>query len=123
MTEAMTESATGGKKGKKPQQIHWIDPKALLKVAEVAAMGAEKYGNGYNYRLGYDWSLSFDAAQRHLMQFWSGEDLDPESSLPHLAHAAWHCLTMLSFLEGDYGTDDRFGMPTAILDNPTQKGV
>lgn len=50
-----------------------------------------------NWRLGYDWSLSYDALQRHLNAFWSGEDLDPESGLPHLAHAAFHVNALLVY--------------------------
>lgn len=97
-----------GRKDKKPQQLHWLDPQALLSLSEVAAHGADKYGDGYNYRLGYDWSLSYDAGQRHLMKFWDGEDVDKDSGLPHLAHAAWHCLTLLSDYLRRAGTDDRF---------------
>jgi hypothetical protein len=28
----------------------------------------------------------YDAAMRHLMAYFDGQDLDPESGLPHLAH-------------------------------------
>jgi hypothetical protein len=69
-------------------------------------MGAEKYDR-YNYLKGYDWHLSYDAAQRHAQAFWSGEDLDEESGLPHTAHAAWHFNALTSFLVRGRGTDDR----------------
>ena len=80
---------TVGRKDQKPAQLSCIDPQALLTLAEVAGMGAGKYAR-YNYLSGYPWHLSMDALQRHTLAFWSGEDLDEESGLPHMAHAAWH---------------------------------
>lgn len=102
----VTDPVTGGMKGKKQAQLGAIDPNALLRLAEVAGHGSDKYER-LNYLKGYDWSLSFDALMRHLLQFWSGEDLDSESGLPHLAHASWHCLALLAFMERGLGTDDR----------------
>lgn len=97
---------TGGAKGSKTAQLGAIDPVAIMQVAEVAGFGATKYAR-YNFMRGYDWSLSYDAMQRHLHAFWSGEDLDPESGLPHLAHAGWHCLALLFFMRQHPGLDDR----------------
>lgn len=105
MIERIT-SETGGQKDKKRAQLGALDPKALLTLAEVAGFGAEKYDR-YNMLKGYDWSLCFDAMQRHLLAFWAGEDVDPESGLPHVAHAAWHALTLLAFQQRGVGTDDR----------------
>lgn len=100
-------SDTGGEKGQKPAQLGAIDPRALLVLAEVAGFGCQKYET-FNYLRGYDWRLSIDAMTRHALEFWAGEDNDPESGLPHPAHAAWHGLTLTSFLVRDLGTDTRF---------------
>lgn len=105
--EVRVTSATGGEKGQKLARIGSLDPKALMEVAKVAGFGEQKYSR-LNYLKGYDWSLSYDACQRHLHAYWSGEDLDPESGLPHLAHAAWHCLAQLAFMIHGLGTDDRY---------------
>jgi hypothetical protein len=105
--EVRVVSETGGEKGQKLAQLGSIDPGALLDVARVAGYGATKYSRN-NYLRGYDWSLSFDALQRHLLAFWSGEDIDPESGLPHLAHASWHTLALLAFMRHNLGTDDRW---------------
>ena len=113
MTEVRHTSETGGMKNRKPQMLSALDPAALWTLAEVAGMGAEKY-DAHNYLKGYPWSWSYDAMQRHLMQFWSGENDDAESGLPHVAHAAWHCLALLSFLQREIGTDDR--PPVAHVD-------
>ena len=103
----VTDPKTGGMKGTKPCQLGAIDPLALKQLGLVAGMGAAKYQRG-NFLLGYAWSLSFDALMRHLLAFWDGEEHDPESGLPHLAHAAFHCLALISFSQRGLGTDDRF---------------
>jgi hypothetical protein len=86
-------------------------------LAEVAGYGAQKYEQDepgkttYNYLKGYPWSLNYNAAMRHLMLFWGGQDIDSDSGLPHLAHAAWQCLAMLSFMNHELGVDDRWVPP------------
>lgn len=102
----VVDPETGGEKGQKPCQLGAVDPLALQFLGLVAGMGANKYGRN-NYTLGYRWSLSFDALLRHVLAFWAGEDNDPESGLPHLAHAAFHCLALITFAERGLGTDDR----------------
>lgn len=102
----VTDPETGGQKGQKLAQLGAIEPQALMEVAKVAGYGATKYAR-MNFLKGYSWSLSYDALQRHLMQFWAGEDRDEESGQYHLAHAAWHCMAMLAFMQLGRGTDDR----------------
>lgn len=102
----ITDRATGGQKGAKLTQLGALDPIALIQLSRVAGMGANKYA-AHNFLKGYDWSLSFNAMMRHALLFWSGEDADPESGLPHMAHAAWMALCLVSFLERSVGTDDR----------------
>lgn len=101
------DPATGGEKGQKLCQMGALDPQSLMEVGKVAGYGGIKYER-YNFAKGYKWSLSYDALQRHLMAFWNGEDRDGESGLYHLAHAAWHCLALLTFVIRGKGTDDRF---------------
>lgn len=103
-------SATGGQKDAKLARLGSLDPYALSRLAEVSGFGARKYA-AFNFLKGYDWSLTFDALQRHALAFWEGEDLDPESGLPHPAHVAWHGLALTSFLGRGLGTDDRFVQP------------
>lgn len=59
-------------------------------VAEIGlAMleGALKYGR-HNYRaIGVRSSVYYDAAMRHLTRWWEGEDIDPDSGLPHIVKA------------------------------------
>lgn len=56
--------------------------------------GALKYGRA-NWRVsGVRASIYFDAASRHLNAWFEGEAADPDSGLPHLAHAL-ACLAIL----------------------------
>lgn len=104
--ERITNAVTGGEKGRKPQRFELMPMGALATVAEVYGFGAEKYAD-HNWRKGYDWSLSLGAALRHMASFVDGEDLDPESGLPHPAHAAFHMLAVLTFMVEHPELDDR----------------
>ena len=97
---------TGGAKGQKDAQLGAIDPLSLLELAKVAGYGTDKYER-YNFLKGYNWSLSFDALCRHAFAFWAGEDMDPESGLPHMAHAAFHCLALVAYQRCNIDLDDR----------------
>lgn len=118
----VTDPNTGGMKASKPAQESMIDPLALSVLAEVAGMGAEKYDD-YNYLKGYKWSLSYDSLQRHIKAAWGGEDIDPESGLPHAAHAAWHGLALLSFYLRGLGTDNRPGQVLGWDDEKENDGI
>ena len=137
------DAATGGEKGAKVTQLGALDPVALILLGRVAGMGALKYA-AHNFLKGYDWSLSFNAMQRHALLFWSGETYDycttpghpvrqyhpyvPKdveagpracnaSGLPHIAHAAWMALSLVSFVARGIGNDDR---PPALASDPLQ---
>jgi hypothetical protein len=44
---------------------------------------------------------------RHLVRFWEGEDLDPDSGMPHLIHAMACCTVLRDSQVYDVWTDDR----------------
>lgn len=102
----VTDPKTGGQKGQKSCQVSALDPRAIQWLGEVAGYGAAKYDR-MNFCKGFAWHLSYDAMQRHLLAFWSGEDIDDESGLPHMAHAMWHAHALLSFWDRSLGDDDR----------------
>ena len=101
-----TMSGSVGRKNKGDVQLHAIPWEALQELGKAYAMGGDKYDD-YNFRKGFDWSLSYDAMQRHAGAFWNREDDDTESGLHHMAHAAWHALTLLFFSLTDRGVHDR----------------
>jgi len=74
--------------------LHLVPPPALIAEAEVFGLGARKYGP-YNWREhSVSSSIYQAAALRHLMAWWEGQDIDPESGQSHLAHAR-ACLGIL----------------------------
>lgn len=102
----VTDPNTGGQKGQKPERFDLIPPGPLRQLARVYGMGSAKYAPR-NWEKGYSWSLSFAAMQRHLWAFWNGEDIDPESKLPHVIHAAFHALALAEFMNTHPELDDR----------------
>lgn len=84
-----------------------VSATVLAEVAVGMLEGACKYGR-HNYRhSGVRASVYYDAAMRHLMAWWEGEDIDPDSGMPHIAK----CITTLFVLRDaqQHGmcTDDR----------------
>lgn len=98
---------TGGEKGAKDCELGFVDPLALEVLGKIASYGGQKY-DAFNYLKGTKWTLMINAAYRHFLAMQQGEDLDPESGLPHAAHFAWHGLALTSFYMRELGTDDRF---------------
>jgi hypothetical protein len=88
-----------------------IPVEALVEVADVLGFGAKKYGRD-NHRLdGHktEWSRTYASIQRHLNDFWAGEDIDPESGQKHLTHAITQCIILLTQInDGHANMDDRF---------------
>ena len=95
--------------GKAPLALVPVD--AINRVADVLGFGANKYGPN-NWRDDGDsteWSRTYSSIQRHLNAFWSGEDLDPESGLSHLAHASTQLMILMTHMsDGHLHMDDRY---------------
>lgn len=69
--------------------------------------GALKYGRSNWRAVGVKASIYYDACKRHLNKWFEGEELDPDSGLPHLAHAL-ACLAIVVDAEAaGMLTDDR----------------
>lgn len=66
----------------------------LFEVGIGMLEGARKYGR-HNWRaIGVRASVYYDAAMRHLAQWWEGEDLDDDSGIHHVSKAI-ACLLVL----------------------------
>lgn len=104
------DEKTGGAKGSKIIRPDLIPPQAIEELGRLYGKGAEKY-DPWNWRKGYNWSLSIAAMMRHLLQWEKGERFDEETQCHHLASVAWHCMTLMEFQRLGLGTDDR---PCAI---------
>lgn len=104
--ERMKDPDTGAEKGRKDEEYAYLPVEPLASVARVYGMGAKKY-TPRNWEAGYAWSLSYSALQRHANAFWGGEDLDPESNEPHLAHVVFHALALIEYMKTHPEKDDR----------------
>lgn len=79
----------------------------LAEVGVAMLEGAAKYGR-HNYRVvGVSASVYYDGTMRHLMGWWEGEDLDPDSGLSHVTKAITSLVVLRdAMIQGKF-TDDR----------------
>jgi len=107
------DEKTGAKKELKADRWDLMPWGALEYVALVYGKSAVDHGGKYparNWEKGYNWGWSFRALIKHAVKPMVGEWYDPESGLPHLAHAAWHCRALMTYFDYKLGTDDRSGL-------------
>ena len=84
-------TASGIKYDSEKPKMNLLPPKAIVEISKVLTFGAEKY-DAENWRKLDDLQNRYTAgALRHIFAHMDGEELDPETSLSHLAHAMW-CL-------------------------------
>ena len=94
--------------GKAPLGL--IPPATLIEIAQVFGFGAEKYGMN-NWRTdskNTSWIRTYSSIQRHLNAGHAGEDIDPESGKPHLAHAATQIMILMTYQSEHPECDDRY---------------
>jgi hypothetical protein len=84
-----------------------IDPYALTQIGWVLQFGAEKYGT-HNWRAGIRYSRLIDASLRHLTAINAGENIDPETGLPHAAHLACCAIFLTWMMQFRTDMDDRW---------------
>lgn len=100
----------GVKNDQEKVRMDLLSEVAMEGLAQVLTYGAKKYASD-NWRKGMNWRRLIAAALRHLFAFSRGEDLDPESGLPHIDHALC-CLMFLSeYAKRKLGADDRWVDP------------
>jgi hypothetical protein len=99
------EKGTKHDEGKPPLDL--LDRIALVETARVMAHGAKKYST-FNWRKGLTQRQTCAAALRHIYQHLDGEDLDTESGLLHLAHAACEVMFAIRMLMCRPDLDDRY---------------
>lgn len=122
-----TSAEEGGYKADEDKiRIELIAPEFIFGTAEVLTFGAKKY-TARNWERGMHWSRPFGAAMRHLWAWWGGKgptpksylfgDLDGETKLSHLKHAAC-CLCFLVTYEerGMTQFDDRLTADLNTID-------
>ena len=76
-----------------------IHPEALKEFAQVLTFGSKKYDDDNWKKVPGLKKRYTGACMRHFEAYRSGELLDPESGLPHLAHAM--CCIMFLMWKGE----------------------
>ena len=84
-----------------------IPPEMLTALSTIITFGANKYGVR-NWEQGdMEYSRIFNALMRHMLAWWSREDLDPETGKSHLWHAACNIAFLVTYEAREIGIDDR----------------
>jgi len=98
--------------GSKKVSPSCVPSHVLMSVSLAMLEGAIKYGR-HNYRVaGVRASIYYDAALRHLMAWWEGQDVDPDSNLFHLDKCIACLVVLKDALVNSKLNDDR---PPAMI--------
>jgi len=102
--------------------IEGVPVAPIFMVGEVMRLGIRKYGLTNWRHDPISASVYYNAAMRHLLSWWDGENLDSESQLPHLAHAVACLMIMLDARLSDDLNDDRpsAGLTSTYLSSRTR---
>jgi hypothetical protein len=87
--------------------LHFIPPVALVHLGLAMENGGAKYGLMNWREFTVSSSVYYDAALRHLLAWWDGEDAAPDSKVHHLAHVMACCAIILDAAESTRLNDDR----------------
>lgn len=79
----------------------------LEELAKVLSFGAQKY-EPWQWKKGFESDRLVGATLRHIHAYNSGETTDPESGLPHLAHAACNLMFLLDLSSNGKLVDTRY---------------
>jgi Domain of unknown function (DUF5664) len=91
---------------KPPMEL--LSPIAMEATARVLGFGARKYSaNGWR-KVDLHWTRILAAILRHTFAILRGEDLDPESGLPHIDHVATEAMFLQELYRTRKDLDDRY---------------
>lgn len=93
--------------GIKKPSLSTVPCPVLFEIGAAMAEGAAKYAR-HNYRIaGVRASVYYDATMRHLMAWWEGEDIDPDSDMSHVTKALASLVVLRDATMNDMLYDDR----------------
>ncbi len=83
-------------------------PKTASVLGALALLdGALKYGRSNWRAVGIRASIYYDAIDRHMSAWFEGEDIDPDSGLPHMAHVLAGAAIIVDAMAAGHFRDDR----------------
>lgn len=93
--------------GSRKAKVSVIPMGVIFELGLAMLEGAGKYRR-HNYRVaGVRASVYFDAAMGHLMDYWEGQDIDPDSGRLHLVKAMASLAVWIDAIQQGMLTDDR----------------
>lgn len=103
--------------------ISAIPPSAILHLGQAMADGRAKYGLMNWREKTVSSSVYYDAAGRHLLDWWDGEDAARDSLVHHLAHTMACCAILIDAIETGKLNDDRpiAGTASSIVERMTKR--
>lgn len=111
MTYDLTDDGTGKKYDcGKPMvgTLCRVFPHALLAVGQCIEFGTHKYPKPDNWSLVPDgFNRYTDSLMRHLLKIFAGQEVDPETNLPHIYHVCWNALAIAEFYIKDHPELDK----------------
>ena len=101
--------------GSKKPPMSAVPANVLRELGVAMLEGAVKYGR-HNYRVApIRASVYYDAVLRHIIKWWEGEDIDPDSGLHHLVKAVACLVVVRDAMLQETIIDDR--PPPQTIDN------
>lgn len=103
-------------------RVDLLPPNAILALADLFRMGADKYDDR-NWEKGMDEGRLLAAAGRHYFRYLAGEDIDPdpEAGTHNLIHLAWCALAAYELQVCGKSTNCRTGLRVnKSVDKPEQ---
>ena len=101
ITYALIDDGTGKKYDSGKSMVGTlcrVFPRALLGIGTCITFGTKKYPNPRNWSLVEDgFNRYTDSLMRHLLKMFAGQEIDPETKLPHIFHVCWNALAIAEF--------------------------
>lgn len=102
MTDGELHAPVGQKHDQGKPRYSLIPSGSLEAIVDVLEYGANKYAPDNWKHVENARERYYNASMRHIQSWWSGEQNDPETGLPHLAHAVCSLMFLMA-LKGEQG--------------------